>query len=107
MKDKVLLKREKEKKLILKMIMLYCKKNHHETEIPCIECKQLIEYAFKRIDKCPFMETKTFCSKCKVHCYNKKMQTLIKEVMRYSGPRMLIYHPIIVMRHFIESVRSR
>lgn len=28
-------------------------------------------YARLRSDKCPFMETKTFCSNCKVHCYKE------------------------------------
>ena len=49
------------------------------------------------------METKTFCSKCKVHCYKPDMQKKIKEVMRFSGPRMLFYHPVLALRHFIES----
>ena len=26
-------------------------------------------YARECSDKCPFMETKTFCSNCRVHCY--------------------------------------
>ena len=54
------------------------------------------------MDSCPFMETKTFCSKCQVHCYKKDMREKIKEVMRFSGPRMLFHHPIIAIRHLIE-----
>jgi len=35
------------------------------------------------------------------------MRKKIKEVMRYSGTRMLLYHPIIVIRHGIESYKER
>ena len=34
------------------------------------------------------METKTFCSACKVHCYKPEMREQIRTVMRWSGPLM-------------------
>ena len=34
---------------------------------------------------------------------NIKSIKKIKEVMRFSGPRMLFYHPVLALRHFIES----
>ena len=61
-------KREKEMHTVYEMIHLYCRKNHKDKEL-CSECLALYEYAKMRIEKCPFMETKTFCSQCKVHCY--------------------------------------
>lgn len=35
------------------------------------------------IEKRPFMETKTFCSQCKVHCYKKDKREQIRKVMRF------------------------
>ena len=102
MRDKIVEKREKEKRMIKEMISLYCCKKHHSRHL-CTECNELLNYANMRIDKCPFMETKTFCSICKVHCYKPDMQKKIKVVMRFSGPRMLFYHPVLALRHFIES----
>ena len=102
MRDKIVEKREKEKRMIKEMISLYCCKKHHSRHL-CTECNELLNYANMRINKCTFMETKTFCSKCKVHCYKPDMQKKIKEVMRFSGPRMLFYHPVLALRHFIES----
>ena len=61
-------KREKEMRTVYEMIHLYCRKKHKEKEL-CPECLDLYEYAKMRIEKCPFMETKTFCSQCKVHCF--------------------------------------
>lgn len=96
-------KRENEKKVVGKMIDIYSR-SHQEEFLKCIELK---EYAYKRIDCCPFMESKTFCSSCKVHCYQNEMRQQIKKVMRYSGPRMLLYHPILTLSHTLEDLRRK
>ena len=99
-------KREREKAMVAKMIALYCRKNHH-TKGLCPECAALAEYARQRSDHCPFMETKTFCSNCKVHCYKPEMREKIRAVMRFSGSRMLFYHPIMAVRHVIETKKEQ
>ena len=106
MKDKIVEKREKEKQMIKEMITSYCRKNHHSKQL-CTDCNELLNYANMRIDKCPFMETKTFCSNSKVHCYRPDMQQKIREVMAYSGPRMLFYHPVMVIKHVIETQKEK
>ena len=73
----------------------------------CAECAELDRYARQQIDRCPFMVTKTFCSNCRLHCYTFEMQEMIRTVMRFSGPRMLFYHPIKAIRHVIESKREK
>ena len=100
-------KREKEKQVVSLMIHLYCKKNHGTKGRLCPDCQQLLDYAMLRSDKCPFMETKTFCSNCRVHCYKADMRQKIKEVMRFSGPRMIFYHPVLAIRHLIESKKEK
>lgn len=89
-------KRQKEIKIVTLMIQLYCR--YH-----CdIDEQELIQYASSKIQKCPMMEKKTFCSKCPIHCYQKEMQEKIKRVMRYSGPRMIFYHPILAIKHMLD-----
>lgn len=100
-------KREKEKELVSQMIALYCKKQHGSKHGLCAECAELDAYARMRSDKCPFMETKTFCSNCKVHCYKPVMREKIREVMRFSGPRMIFTHPIAAIRHVIETKKEK
>ncbi len=100
-------KREREKKVVSQMIALYCKKNHHTNGTLCEECAALDAYARMRSDHCPFMETKTFCSNCKVHCYKPDMREGIRVVMRYSAPRMLFYHPVMAIRHLIEAKKEK
>ncbi len=99
-------KREKEKETVSLMIELYCKKKHGCKKGLCPECEALDNYARARSDNCPFMETKTFCSNCKVHCYKPEMRQQIQQVMRFSGPRMLFYHPASAISHLIHRIRG-
>ena len=99
-------KREREERMVSQMIELYCPKKHRGTCL-CRECSELRRYAHLRIEKCPFMETKTFCSTCKVHCYQPAMREKIRKVMRYSGPRMIFHHPFAAVHHVIETMREK
>lgn len=97
---------EQEKRIVADMIALYCRKKHNSSEL-CPECKALTEYAFRRSELCPYKEEKTFCSQCKTHCYSSQMREQIRKVMRFSGPRMLFYHPIAALRHlYYSKIRS-
>lgn len=100
-------KREREKRTVSLMISIYCKNSHGTKKELCPECLALKEYAMLRSDKCPFMETKTFCSNCRVHCYNSEMREKIRAVMRYAGPRMIFHHPWMAVRHVIESKKEK
>lgn len=100
-------KREREKLLVSQMIRLYCRKKHKTKDGLCPKCRELDEYAKLRSDKCPFMETKTFCSNCKVHCYKPQMREKIREVMCFSGPRMMLHHPILALKHMAESKKEK
>lgn len=95
-------KRAREKRIVGDMIALYCKKNHGGKTL-CAHCRALLDYAHARTDKCPMMESKTFCSNCRIHCYSPQMREKIRTVMRFSGPRMMTVHPIAAIRHLIES----
>ncbi len=99
------MKIEKERKIVKLMIELYYdKKLKHQFED---EKNDLIKYVNFRLDKCPFQDKKTFCSKCKIHCYQDAYKEKIKKVMRYSGPRMLFYHPVLLFKHLFTSGKSK
>ena len=40
-------------------------------------------------------------------CYRAEMRERIREVMRFSGPRMLLHRPVMACRHVIESRREK
>ena len=106
MKTDSQIKREREKETVSQMIVLYCRKKHGKKEL-CTDCRQLLEYACHRSDHCPHMETKTFCTRCKTHCYAPAMRERIREVMRFSGPWMILYHPAKAMRHLIDGMKEK
>ncbi len=91
----------KEKDIFKLMVDIYCK-GHKHGKITCKDCQSIIDYGMKRIDNCPFGEEKTFCSQCKVHCFKDEMRIKVKKVMRYSGPRMVFYHPIMALKHLLR-----
>lgn len=104
MKQNTEQKRQREKRVVREMIGVYCRGNHGTKKgALCDTCAALAAYAETRSDKCPFMESKTFCSNCKVHCYKPDMREAIRQVMRYSGPRMLFHHPVMALRHVLEN----
>lgn len=77
----------------MRFFHLYCCKHDD------IDETEITSYAIKRIQHCPVMKDKTFCSKCTIHCYDAIHRQQIKTIMRYSGPRMMFYHPILAIKH--------
>ena len=86
-----------EKKIIELMVKIYCSKNHKGSI--CEDCEKVLNYSFLRIDKCRYMETKSFCSACETPCYNTIMRNKMKDIMSYSGKRLIFYNPLIVFKH--------
>lgn len=89
---------EREKRVVEMMIRLYCKKKEKNSEL-CTSCAELIEYAHKRLDMCKFGNGKPSCKRCPVHCYKPAMRERVRAVMRFSGPRMILHHPIAALQH--------
>lgn len=123
---------EREQQTVEVMIGVYCKSNHanygQEEEIPdknsesklsgssrggggvgkrdttglCDQCQHLMNYAMEKLDKCPQKENKPTCLKCTIHCYSDEMRERIRDVMKFSGPRMLMKHPVLAVRHLLD-----
>ncbi len=89
----------REWKTIQAMIRLYCRNQHGKGSALCDTCEELRLYAERRLEKCPFAEEKPTCVMCPVHCYEASMRERVRQVMRYAGPRMLLRHPILALRH--------
>lgn len=98
---------EREKTTIQMMIKLYCRDHHHTDGKLCSQCQELLRYALSRLDRCKFGERKPTCAKCTVHCYKPEMREKIKEIMRYSGPKMIYTHPLAAIRHLVDGIKSR
>lgn len=92
---------EEEKAVVEQMIRLYCRKHEGNREF-CPQCHELLAYARLRLDRCRFGETKPTCKKYPIHCYRPDMKQQIGQVMRWAGPRMLLYHPLAAIRHLVR-----
>ncbi len=91
---------------VMYMIEIYCSWKHQESTNPCSDCLDLIEYAKNRLTKCPFQDSKPACRNCKIHCYQEPYKSKIKQVMRFSGPLMLFYHPILAVKHLVKEFKK-
>ena len=73
----------------------------------CPQCQELLTYAHQRLDRCKFGNEKPSCTRCPVHCYKPAMRQQIRQVMRYSGPRMLLHNPVLAIRHLWDFLMSK
>lgn len=91
---------ENEKEIVGIMVGIYCRARHGSGKKSlCPECASLLAYARARLEHCPYGEAKTACRRCPVHCYAPGRRQAMRRVMRYAGPRMLLLHPLVYLRH--------
>ena len=88
---------ENEKAVVAKMIRLYYRRKLGLLE-PSTEEMELLSYAERRLTHCKFGEQKPACKRCPKHCYRSDMRAKIREVMRWAGPRMIIYDPVAAIK---------
>lgn len=100
-------RKNREQLTVEKMIDIYCEDNHGLQNGRCESCEGLYRYSCKRIEECNFGENKSVCARCQIHCYRPDMREEIKKVMRYSGPKMPLKHPILTIYHLIDSKRNK
>ncbi|GAA5645137.1 nitrous oxide-stimulated promoter family protein [Vibrio proteolyticus] len=96
----------KEFNTVKAMIWIYCRDKHGARQILCEECDALLRYAVQRLDRCPYGAAKPTCNRCPIHCYKPEPKQRMLAVMRYAGPRMLLPHPILAIRHLIHERRA-
>ena len=92
---------------VTRMVEIYCSAHHgHSDGMLCEECSEFLNYAAERLQKCPYGEDKPTCAKCPIHCYKPERKAQARKIMRYSGPRMLLRHPLLVIAHKLDGLRK-
>jgi hypothetical protein len=95
-------------RILASFIRIYCKHQHadavkapadlktHDVEEICGEklwlcpdCQKLLAHAFYKRSHCP-MDPKPQCKDCPSHCYNPLYRQQIREVMMFSGRKLLL-----------------
>ena len=97
---------DRERKTLEAMIRIFCRDHHRGGHELCPECGELLAYAARRLDKCPFGEKKPACANCPVLCYRPDMRGRIREVMHYAGPRIVWRHPLLAVFHLVDGRRK-
>lgn len=87
---------------------IYCRRHHAPgAGALCPRCSDLLRYALERLERCPRRDAASgSCRKCPIHCYSPDYRDRIREVMRYVGPRMILWHPVMAIRHLINEIRK-
>lgn len=116
----------REEKTIAAMIALYCRDHHAGDAVRadvgagdgdsaaasagadglCADCAELLAYARLRLEKCRYGAEKPTCTNCETHCYSPAMRERVREVMRYSGPRMIKHHPVLAVAHLVDGRKT-
>ena len=91
------------------MVGIWCADHHGAAPKQagtCEECRAFLDYAARRLEKCPYGEAKPTCAKCPIHCYKRAQREHAREIMRYAGPRMTLRHPWLSLMHLVDKVRK-
>lgn len=88
-----------------RMVEIYCR-DHHGAGEPCTACREFVDYAEQRLEKCPYGEGKPTCAKCPIHCYKQAQREQAQQIMRYAGPRMMYRHPWLAFTHLLDKLRK-
>lgn len=89
---------EHEQRTVEFMVRLYCRRREGNAEL-CPACRDLLAYALARLASCPHGQRKPSCRRCPIHCYAPAMRQRMRTVMRWAGPRMVLYAPLEWLRH--------
>lgn len=68
--------------------------------ILCEDCRKLLIHAYVKRSNCP-MDPKPECKHCPNHCYHPTYRAQIREVMRYSGRKMLLGGRLDYLLHLL------
>ncbi len=66
----------------------------------CPSCTKLLTHAFTKRQACP-MNPKPACKHCPNHCYHPEYREKIREVMRFSGMKLLLTGRLDYLLHLL------
>jgi hypothetical protein len=103
--------------LLIKFTQVYCRAKHHgptvAMELPgtlqascrnevslCADCKEFLSYALRKRTLCP-LNPKPSCKHCPIHCYSHEYRTKAREIMAFSGRRMILRGRLDYLWHYL------
>jgi len=77
----------------------FLRSRHPEKDTLCRECAGLLEYGIRKRALCP-LDPKPSCKSCHIHCYTPEYRQKIREIMAYSGKRMILKGRLDYLFHY-------
>jgi len=105
----------KDLKVLVNFIRVYCETRHGgaAATLPaeltetfgkgislCPGCRGLLDYALLKRRNCP-LDPKPSCKNCRIHCYSKEYRAMIREIMAFSGRRMIMRGRLDYLWHYL------
>ncbi|MBJ6726070.1 nitrous oxide-stimulated promoter family protein [Geomesophilobacter sediminis] len=98
--DKLEKKLHDDIKVLTGFVGIYCRGKHGTRKgALCPDCSELLAYAHQKRRKCP-LDPKPACKHCPIHCYAKEQRNRMREVMGYSGKRLLLKGRLDLLWHY-------
>ena len=97
-----------EHRTLVCMTRIYCAHHHVDPAGSdlCPDCAELMRYARRRLEKCPYGASKPTCARCPIHCYKPAQREAVRGIMRFAGPRMTWRHPWRALVHVFDKLRQ-
>ncbi len=107
----------KDLKILARFIQVYCHAKHDQQErgaVPlppelqprlrrhvtiCPECAELLEHGITKRRLCP-LDPKPSCKQCHIHCYGPAYRQKIREIMAFSGRKLLLRGRVDYLWHY-------
>jgi len=106
----------KDIRILTRFIRIYCHAKHDvktggEALLPeelqprrgrciiCSDCMALLEHGIRKRSLCP-LNPKPTCRKCHIHCYRPEYRQKIREIMSFSGRKLLLRGRIDYLWHY-------
>jgi len=103
-------------KILARFIELFCHAKHDNREadavaVPeilqsgkrrlllCQGCAALLEHGMMKRARCP-LNPKPACKNCHIHCYTPEYRQRIREIMAYSGRKMVLRGRLDYLWHY-------
>ncbi|MCF6179326.1 MAG: nitrous oxide-stimulated promoter family protein [Geopsychrobacter sp.] len=66
----------------------------------CAACADFLQYALERRQRCP-LDPRPSCKHCQIHCYRAGHREKVREIMRYSGLRLIRRGRLDLLWHYL------